>query len=366
LSIKPAAPARRACNIWGLLALALLAAAADLFGACGGGSGSVAQRPTAPAPAAPRDVIVFGARAEDGTYGLYLVRGDGTDLRKLANEPGPVSWPRWSPAGDRVAYVAGGDSPSLRVYDFATGRESTLSTNALSSDLGPALSWSPEGERLAFIEDTSGGRLRIHDLREDELLDIGDVAALAVEWSPESETLAVVRPGASAQESEIATVKPDGGSARSIISGSALEGGIAWSLDGERLAVWSAPSAQVTARTLAIYEPDGDKQSDLGGGLDPAWSLDGRLAYSRPQSSDAGAGIDLYVLPADGRDPQALVQSAALARWPSWSPTSDALVYQAQVDQDTALLCIAEPETAENSCLDLAGLQPGPAAWSPF
>ncbi len=332
---------------------------------CGGGSQPPVGRPTAPAPGAPTNVIVFGAEAQDGSFGLYLIGHDGTGLRKLADEPGAVSSLRWSPAGDRVAYVAGANPGSLRVYDFATSRETTLNANALTSDLGPALSWSPDGEQLAFIEDANGGRLRVYDLGANKLLDAGDVPAVAVEWSPTGETLAIVRAGSSAQQSEIDTVKSDGRGVRTIVSSRGLEGGPAWSADGKRLAGWSAPSAQVTARTLAIYKSNGDKQSDLGGGLDPAWAAEGQLAYSRPQSNNAGATIDLYLLPKDG-EPQLVAQSSALARWPSWSPASDALVYLAQVDQDTTLLCTAELTTEKKSCLDLGALQPGPAAWSPF
>jgi Tol biopolymer transport system component len=359
---------RRVCNNISARSLALLAAiVATVAVACGGGDSQPSvHRPTTPASAAPTNVIAFGAQAQDGAFGLYLVGHDGTGLRKLSDEPAAVSSPRWSPAGDRVAYVAEANPGSLRVYDFATSRETTLNANVLASDLGPALSWSPDGERLAFIEDASGGRLRVYDLGANKLLDAGDVPAVAADWSPTGETLAIVRAGSSAQQSEIDTVKSDGRGVKSIISSRGLEGGPAWSADGKRLAAWSAPSAQLTARTLAIYKPNGDKQRDLGGGLDPAWAADGQLAYSRPQSNNAGASIDLYRLPKDGGQSQLVAQSTALARWPSWSPASDALVYLAQVDQDTALLCTAELTTEKKSCLDLGALQPGQPAWSPF
>jgi len=335
--------------------------------ACGGGS-HTAGRPTAPAPAAPRDVIAFGAQAGDGAFGLYLVQPDGAGLRKLSDEAGPVSFPRWSPAGDRIAYIEGGDSDSattLRVYDFATSAAWTLSEQALLSDAS-TLSWSPAGDRLAFIEDVGGGRLRIYEFKRDNLLDVAGVPAVAVAWSPSGDTLAVVRPNPSGQGSGIYSVKSDGGGAKLIIGGGSLYGDPRWSPDGKRLALWSAPSAQLTARTLALHKPNGDRLSGLGPGLDPAWSADGRLAYSRPASSLPGAGFDIYLVPSDGTQPQLVTQATTLDRWPVWSAAADALAYLAQVDRDTALLCTVTLATQKQSCLDLGRLLPAQPAWSPF
>jgi Tol biopolymer transport system component len=358
-------PSRKSILRSALIPAALLAAWAL---ACGGGS-HTAGRPTAPAPAAPRNIIAFGAQAGDGAFGLYLVERDGAGLHKLSDEAGPVSFPRWSPAGDRIAYIEGGDSDptaTLRIYDFATGAARTLSEHALTGDLGAPLSWSPAGDRLAFIEDSGGGRLRIYDLKRDKLLDVADVPAVAVDWSPAGDTLAIVRPNPSGQGAGIYSVKSDGSDAKLIIGGESLHGDPRWSPDGKRLASWSAPSAQLTARTLALRKSNGEELSDVGPGLDPAWSADGRLAYSRPASGLPGAAIDIYLLPSDGTQPQLVTQATTLDRWPAWSASADALAYLALVDRNTAFLCTATIATQKQSCLDLGGLLPTQPAWSPF
>jgi Tol biopolymer transport system component len=332
--------------------------------ACSGGSSEPAvQRPTTPAAGAPGNVIAFGAQDQNGAHALYLVAPDAAGLRKLSDEGGAVSSPRWSPGGDRVAYLTA--PGSLRLFDFATSKATTIAEGTLTNDLGAPLSWSPKGDRLAYIDGAGGGRMRMYDVGARVLLDIGDVPALAVEWSSTSETLAIVRAGSTPQQTEIDTVNSDGTNARQIIAADDLKGAPAWSLDGKQLAVWSAPSPQVTARTLAIYKPNGDRQRDLGAGLDPAWAADGRLAFSRPQSANSGAAIDLYVLPKEG-DPQLAVQATALARWPVWAPQSDALVYLAEVDRNTTLLCTAVLATDKRNCIELGSLQPGQPAWSPF
>jgi Tol biopolymer transport system component len=336
--------------------------------ACGGGSHTVG-RLTAPSAAAPRDVIAFGAQTGDGTFGLYLVQPDGAGLRKLSDEAGPVSFPRWSPAGDRIAYIGGGETgstPTLRTYDFATGAARTLSKQVQTGDLGAPLSWSPAGDRLAFVEAAGGGRLRIYDLKLDKLLDVVDVPAGAVDWSPAADTLAVVRPNPSGQGAGIYSVRSDGSNAKLIIGGESLHGDPRWSPDGKRLASWSAPSAQLAAHTLALHKSNGDELSDLGPGLDPSWSADGRLVYSRPASGSPGAAFDIYVLASNGGQPQLVTQGTTLDRWPVWSASAGALAYLAQVDRNTAFLCTATLATQKQSCLDLGRLVPSQPAWSPF
>lgn len=363
LTLAPASTLRSTL----ILATALVTACAL---ACGGGGGSRAiSRPTAPAAAAPKNVIAFGAQAGDGAFGMYLMQPDGAGLRKLSNEAGQISSPSWSPRGDRIAYVVSGAAATLRIYDFSTTSAKTLSEQVLIGDLGAPLSWSPDGNRLAFIENVGGGRLRIYDLGLSRLLNVVDVPAVAVDWSPVSDTLAIVRSGSSAQQSAIYTVKPDGSSAKRIVGGDSLNGDPRWSPDGTRLASWTALSALLTARALELRKSNGDTLSDVGPGLDPAWSKDGQLAYSRPASATAGTTFDIYVLPSSGGQPQLVSHASARDRGPSWSPAGDTFTYLAQADRNTAFICTATPATERQVCLfNLAqqNLLPTQPAWSPF
>ena len=342
-----------------IVAAAAIAAAGAL--ACGSG-GAGDRRPATPALHAPRDVIAFGGQAGDGSHALYLVQPDGADLRKLSDEAGPVAFPRWSPVGDRIAYVAGGEGgpASLRVYDFALTAARTLSEQAPLGDAS-TLSWSPDGNRLAFIEDVDGGRLRIYDLEQARLLDDAGVPAVAVDWSPSGDELAVISP----DRTEIYAIEPDGSDERLLVSGEALQYDARWAPDGT-LVSSSAPSAQLSARTLTLYSVSGDAPRGLGPGLDPAWAADGRLTYSRPGSTEAGAEFHVYVAGAEGEEPQQQTRSATRDRWPAWSPAADAIAYLAQADLETSFLCTVELANQEQSCPELAGLRPFQAAWSPF
>lgn len=80
---------------------------------------------------------------------LWTIRRDGSDHRKLLSGEGNASSPRWSPQGDRIAYVArnGEEGSEIFVYWTATGQTARL-TQLPKSPRG--ITWSPDGRWLAF------------------------------------------------------------------------------------------------------------------------------------------------------------------------------------------------------------------------
>jgi len=80
---------------------------------------------------------------------LWVVGADGSVHRPLTDPDVRASQPRWSPSGDRVAYVAAteGDGAEIYVRWMDTGQTARL-TQLERSPSG--LSWSPDGEHLAF------------------------------------------------------------------------------------------------------------------------------------------------------------------------------------------------------------------------
>ena len=345
-----------------LLALGLFAAVAVLAAACGDGDDAP------PSTAGPRDVIAFGAREPNGGYGLYLVRPDGSSLRRLVEEAGEITFPVWSPAGDRIAYLIRPDleSPAtLRVYDFPDGLATTVSQNALADLLGPTMSWSPDGRRLAFIDAAGGGRVHIYDIDRAGLIELPEVGARGVDWAPSGDNLAIVV-GDPALDTDVDLMSEDGEDVRSLVTRSGLESGPRWSPNGDLLAFWSAPPDRPDQRELLVLQPGRDEPTELGPGFGAAWTADsGQLAYSRPASGAEADNLDIFIVPAGGGDLQPVSQSITRDRWPTWSPANDSVAYHAQADLETAFICVVQLDLESRDCPDLGGLLPGAPAWSP-
>jgi Tol biopolymer transport system component len=98
-------------------------------------------------------ISFFGRESDDETLRLYLVRPDGSGLRRLATSPAnpEMYGGTWAPTLSRqlILYVSGDnvDEPSVvEVFDVATGKETRV-------DFGFWPSWSQDGSQIAWWSD---------------------------------------------------------------------------------------------------------------------------------------------------------------------------------------------------------------------
>ena len=100
---------------------------------------------------------------------IYVARIGG-DWSRFTAADGVDSQPRWSPSGDRLAFVStrGGDDDSPQLWVLpADGGEARQVTNVVGGVASPA--WSPDGERIAFVQSaTAAEREAGHDLDVDD------------------------------------------------------------------------------------------------------------------------------------------------------------------------------------------------------
>jgi tricorn protease len=93
-------------------------------------------------------------------------------------------YPRWSPTGDRIAFIRNGDV--WTVSPDGSGERMIRSDGTVET-----LAWSPDGSRLAFSAD---GSLGVMDADGQNLSRIANIRPGPLSWSPDGTTL-VYAPG---------------------------------------------------------------------------------------------------------------------------------------------------------------------------
>ncbi len=122
--------------------------------------------------------FVRKAPDDDESYAgtVYVVSTGGDDLRRFTIEEGADSQPRWSPSGDRLAFVstrgADDDRPQLWVVP-TSGGEARQVTNVAGGV--SAIEWSPDGSKIVFTQSASA-----EDREEERDIEVPE------EFEPES------------------------------------------------------------------------------------------------------------------------------------------------------------------------------------
>jgi len=213
---------------------------------------------------------------------LVLIEVATGNQRILTRERRGVSWPRWSPSGDRLAFLARSDTGKdanvqLFVMPMAGGDALRLSgaTNGVQH-----FAWRPDGKDIAFVtSDEPTNKEQI--TRGEDGFEVGNDSYL---------TTTATTP------SHIWLVSTDGGPARRLTSGS-----------------WSVGTGVSGAPTIPL-----------------SWSADGQtIAFTRQATPHAGDTdlITVNLLDVSSGKIHPLTQHTVNEGWPMFSPDGSWIAY---------------------------------------
>ena len=334
--------------------------------------------------------------------GVYLVRPDGTGLRRLTGPGGVAGSPSWSADGRRVlfyetdpvgAYLAkSGRSRTELVSVDVAGGERIQHTASQETKLSPA--WL-SGGRIGYVGRSGGdqGGLRIrHPDRRVETVIAGGVRGPS--WSPDGRQVAYERierlgttqhlvPAFSPDpEFELflhepfVSFSPDGarmifsqyGERTSNATGLASSNPMNASLEimaadgsGQRTlfhreeasafsAVWSPAGDAIALSFGRYFRPAGLPSAPIGvidpDGSDLRLVVDDEVNNGFPSWSPSGdrlvfkGGRRLYVVPAAGGSPVALTGPDYYSNFPQWSPDGERIMFTSNLGGDFDLYTV--------------------------
>ena len=334
-----------------VLALAALAAgcgaSAGTSSSAGGASATVvpatatataadAPQPTATPVAAVlpgEHWLAFQSDAGGGTYGIRLVRLDGTGLHALAPDvPGQYQLhPDWSPDGRRLVFAeVGFVATDLWLIDADGGNAKHIVDCTTGCSLADEPSFSPDGTMIAFHRQaTVDGRfvstLELYDLASGTtrvvLNAADDRVFFAPRWAPDGHRIVVEnvrrKPGGTADDivaGQLAIVDTSAAHAKAqpITGPDYWPGNPEWSPDGATI-VFFRPEEGGNfdgPTDLWTIHPDGSgvarlthMAKDGGQAIHPAWAPDGKRIVFVSSPKDSGR-VDIVTIAADGSDQQ--------------------------------------------------------------
>jgi Tol biopolymer transport system component len=224
---------------------------------------------------------------KNGIYRLNLMFG-----KPILIASGPIATPRWSPDGNRIAFITSGDENGGPPYHIAlmgnNGDKIQQLTEGEVRQYSPT--WSPDGKEIAFIfaRDYKGG---------------SPMAIFAISVD---------------------------GSAQRQITPYAFFNDLSWSPDGSRI-------AYSTFQSISVINADGSSNQQLTDQYTdsfPVWSPNGQYIAFQSERGDSNDHFDIYVMRSDGTDIRRLTSSPAHDRSPSWSPDGKRIVFESNRDSD--------------------------------
>ncbi len=307
-----------------------------------------------PTPQGGGEWIVFASRPNaDANSDIYVMRPDGSGLRRLTNGPGNNWSPDLSPDGRRVVFVSDRDR-NKQLYLINIDGSGLTRLTYTGDNYDPA--WAPDGQQIAFVSARSGTqRTEIWTARiGDRGLELSTLTLVTYDnyddrdpsWSPDGSRIVY----ASFREDggyNLFIIPASGGQPTQLTNTRDWDRSPRWSPNGRFIAFTRWATEAITDNRsfwvgeswdnrMAIIYIDNWELLDLPGSIyligiggeglyrltnetsenwAPCWSPDGQwIAFV----SDRGGDYELYIMNTNGGLVTPLTTSDSLDSMPSW------------------------------------------------
>ena len=284
----------------------------------------------------------------EGTRDISVVRPDGSQRRVVINHPADDFAPRWSPNGQRLAFLSDRDGNVELYVAPADGSSAMRSTNSGVAESQPV--WSPDSQHLVYVAPDFERNPRIYLIDLSELiprqLTFGTAGETDPAWSPDGRWVAFAGQDANGTSLGIFLRNPDGVNRIHLTHG--IDYSPAWSPDSKRLAF--------------VSERDGNQELyvvNVGGGVEfpepvrvtdhpaadyaPAWSPDGkRIGFLSRRSGYTS----IYSVLPKGEDLKALTANEVEERTMVWGPNGD-LAFISELTEQPGLFVMKDDGTGQ-------------------
>ena len=299
---------------------------------------------------------------------IYVMDADGKNQQRLTENRHDDWDPSWSPNGKRIVFFSNRDGhvmggiPTFEIYvmDADGGNQQRL-TNHPNDDRSP--SWSPNGKRIAFVSNRDGhviGGIPTFEIyvmdadgKNQQRLTNNPDGDWNPSWSPDGKRI-VFRSNRDGHVHfihglptyEIYVMDADGGNQQRLTNNPNDDRSPSWSPHGKRIVFVSDRDRfknDDLVITYEIYVMDADGgnpqnlTNDLNDDYTPSWSPDGkRIAFVSERDGhviDGWPTNEIYVMDADGGNQQNLTNNPHYDMSPSWSPDGKRIVFQSDREE---------------------------------
>ncbi len=306
--------------------------------------------------------------------------------RRLTNGPKRDETPRWSPNGDRIAFLSNRKEDKNQIWLIPLdGGEAEQLTNQKSGIT--ALEWSPRGDAIAFLAPdppSDEEEKRKKDKDDAEVIDsnfklsrlwvIETNTRMAIQlttdnyhvdsftWSPDGERIAFsAQPTPKVPDSfnaDLYVVPRTGGLAKKIVERDGADSSPRWSPDGKWIAFISNDGKRdwTGNRYLCLTDPEGKSVINLTKSFDEevvnlVWSLDSSALYF---SAAQGVSQPIFRIEAKGGTPAKLTTGDDVYTSLSLSTKSRMFAFIRQSASQLPQVFVADPDVTQlNQVTDL-------------